>query len=453
MVDFPYLPQTDEDRRNMLEKIGVQTIDELIDNAIPRDIQFDGKLPISDGLSDIEVEKILGSLASENRAAKMKNFIGGGAYNMYVPAPVDEIVSRPEFYTAYTPYQPEVSQGTLTAIFEFQTMMTALTAMDISNASMYDGASATAEAAILAMHSTKRKRVIYSQGLNPLYVEVLRTYIHGFDVELVPLPLSGGSVDISALEKLVDENTACVIIQNPNFFGVVEDGGAFADIIHSKGAVYIVSIPDPMSLGIITPPGDYGADVAVGEAQQFGNYVSYGGPYIGFFTAKKEFLRSMPGRIIGMTQDVDGKRGFVMVFQTREQHIRRARATSNICTNQQLCALRATVYLALLGARGFSAISKLLFDRAHYLAERLAEIDGISLLFDAPFFREFAVKIPGEASEVVETLARKNIIPGLNLGRFYPSMKDVLLLASSDLYGKDDIDELVDSLKRYWNEI
>ncbi|MCD6594723.1 aminomethyl-transferring glycine dehydrogenase subunit GcvPA [bacterium] len=453
MADFPYLPQTDENRRDMLKRIGVDSIDELIDDAIPKEIQFDAKLPLPDGLSDIEIERIIASLADKNRAAKMKNFIGGGAYEMYVPATVDEIAGRPEFYTAYTPYQPEVSQGTLTAVFEFQSMMATLTGMKVANASMYDGASATAEAAILALHSTKRKRVIYSQGLNPLYLEVLRTYIHSFDVELVPVPSSSGTTDVSALEKLVDENTACVIVQNPNFFGIVEDGKQFADIIHSVGAIYIVAIPDPMSLGIIAPPGDYDADVAVGEAQQFGNYISYGGPYIGFMTAKKELIRSMPGRIIGMTKDVDGKRGFVMVFQTREQHIRRARATSNICTNQQLCALRATVYLALLGAKGFSTLSKLLFDRAHYLAEKLTEISGISLLFDAPFFREFAIKIPGKASDVVETFARKNILPGINVGKFYSAMEDVLLISSSDLYAKDDIDELVESMKKYWNEI
>ncbi len=447
-MDFPYLPLTEKDRREMLERIGVSSIDELLAKAVPPDIQFTGKLPIPDGLSEVEVEKILTEISSQNPGASMKKFIGGGSYDMYVPAVVDEISGRPEFYTAYTPYQPEVSQGTLTAVFEYQSMMTALTGMEVSNASMYDGASAAAEAAILSIHKTKRKRVLYSQALNPLYLNVLRTYLQGFEVELVPVPMSGGQTDHEALAKMVDDNAACFILQNPNFFGVIEDGAKFGDSVHAAGALFIVVVADPFSLGILTPPGEYDADVVVGEAQQFGNYVSYGGPYLGFFTARKQFIRTMPGRIVGLTKDVDDKRGFVMIFQTREQHIRRARATSNICTNQQLCALRATVYLALLGAKGFAAMSNLLFNRAHYLAGQLTEIEGISLLFDAPFFREFAIRLPGKASLFVESFARKNILPGLDVGKFIPSMEDVLLVAVSDKYSKADMDEFIQELKR-----
>ena len=447
MADIPYLPLTDADREKIFRRLGIGSIKELIDRAVPPEVQYKGKLPIPDGLSYHEVEKVVGELSEQNSAARMKIFAGGGAYQMYVPAVVDEISSRPEFYTAYTPYQPEVSQGTLTAIFEFQSMITAITGMEIANASMYDGASATAEAAILSIHRTKRKKILYSQGLNPLYLEVLRTYLHGFGAELVPVPLEKGTTDVSALDNLLDESVACFILQNPNFFGVVEDGFAFAEKIHSVGALFVVVVADPMSLGILTPPGEYGADVVAGEAQQFGNYLNFGGPYLGFFAAKRQFLRSMPGRIIGMTEDVDGRRGFVMVLQTREQHIRRARATSNICTNQQLCALRATVYLALLGERGFRQIARILHDRAHYMAEKLTQIPGVELMYDAPFFREFAVKLPIDAGQVVNSLSREGIIPGINLGRFYSPMKDVLLVASSDLYGKEDIDELTERIR------
>jgi len=263
----------------------------------------------------------------------------------------------------------------------------------------------------------------------------------------VPVPLEMGTTDASALDNLLDDSVACFILQNPNFFGVVEDGFGFAEKIHSVGALFVVVVADPMSLGILTPPGEYGADVVAGEAQQFGNYLNFGGPYLGFFAAKRQFLRSMPGRIIGMTEDVDGRRGFVMVLQTREQHIRRARATSNICTNQQLCALRATVYLALLGERGFRQIARILHDRAHYMAEKLTQIPGVELMYNAPFFREFAVKLPVDAGQVVDSLSREGIIPGINLGRFYSPMKDVLLVASSDLYGKEDIDELTERIR------
>ncbi len=445
MSDFPYMPQSDAERQEMLSRIGVRSIDELLDKAmggVPRC----NALPIPKGLSELEVEPILEGLSAENPAASMKVFAGAGAYDMYVPAVVDEISARPEFYTAYTPYQAEASQGTLTAIFEFQSIIAGLLRMDIANASMYDGASATAEAAVLAIHHTRRRKVLYSQALHPLYVEVIRTYLQGFGVEFVPVPILGGTTDVEALRRLVDENTACFILQNPNFFGIVEDGPAFADVVHAVGALYVVCVADPMSLGVLAPPGDYGADVVAGEGQQFGNYLSFGGPYLGFFAARSQFLRAMPGRIVGMTKDVEGRRGFVMVFQTREQHIRRARATSNICTNQQLCALRATVYLALLGKDGFRRLSKLLFDRAHYLAQRLSQIDGVSLLFQKPFFREFAIKLPKRAGVLVEELVRRGIIPGVDVGRLIPAMDDVLLVAASDKYDKSDMDELCDAL-------
>jgi len=260
----------------------------------------------------------------------------------------------------------------------------------------------------------------------------------------VELPLDNGKTRKEELSKIIDDETACFVIQNPNFFGVVEDCSGIADIVHSRGALFIVCIADPMSLGMLKPPGEYGADVVAGEGQQFGNYLYYGGPYLGFFAARRDFLRQMPGRIIGMTKDVEGRRGFVMTFQTREQHIRRAKATSNICTNQQLCALRATIYLALLGEHGFKYLSKLLFDRAHYLAEKLSEIEGVSLLYDAPFYREFAVKLPKNAEEVVHKACEKGVMPGIALGKIIDGMENVLLVASSDKYGKKDMDEMVE---------
>lgn len=454
MNSFSFLPNTDDDRRIMLEKLGFSSIRELLKEMVPKELLYKTELPMPKGLSEIEVSQILDRLASKNIASQMKQFIGGGAYDMFVPAAVDEISSRPEFYTAYTPYQPEVSQGTLTAVFQFQSMIAGITGMDVANASMYDGASAVAEAAILAIHRTGRKKILVSSGINPFYLQVIKSYIHGYGVETIEIPLSPGTETCSqgqtcpeTLGKLIDDNTACFILQNPNFFGIIEDGTIFAELVHKKGALYIITIQDPMSLGILKPPREYDADVVCGEAQQFGNYLNFGGPYLGFFAARKEFTRQMPGRIVGQTNDIDGNRGFVMTFQTREQHIRRAGATSNICTNQQLCALRATVYLALLGSKGFKYLSKLLFDRAHYLASKLNEINNISLLYNGHFFREFALELPVNAEELIHSAADSNYLPGLALGKIFPGMDNVLLTAVSDKNNREDMDQMVKIIK------
>ncbi len=448
MHSFPYLPLSETDRKEMLDKLGFSSFQELIDRAVPKDVHCCGLLPIPEGISEIEAEAHMAQLAAKNRASAFVTFAGAGAYDMYVPASIDELSNRPEFYTAYTPYQPEVSQGTLTAIFQFQSMMTRLTGMEVCNASMYDGASAAAEAAILSIHQTGRKKILYSEGLNPFYIDVIRTYLHGFDVELVPVPLKNGCTDAQTLENLIDENTACFMLQNPNFFGIVENGFAYADVIHAKGALFVTVVADALSFGKIVPPGEYGADVCAGEAQQFGNYISFGGPYIGFLAAKKQFIRAMPGRIIGMTKDIEGKRAFTMIFQTREQHIRRAKATSNICSNQQLCGLRASIYLALVGKHGLEKLSNLVCDRAHYAADKLCAIKGVKLLFDAPFYREFAIQLPCNANRVVELCCEDGVLAGVPVGRYIKGFENILLVALSDKTDSAAIDMLVNSIEK-----
>lgn len=450
MPSFPYLPNSETDRKKMLSRIGVNSVEELIDKAVPKELQYKGSLPIPPSMDEVFVQRLLTEIAEKNDGAKLKCFAGGGAYAMFVPAAVDEISARPEFYTAYTPYQPEVSQGTLTAIFEFQSMITALTGMDVANASMYDGASATAEAIIMALHHNEgRKDILFSQAVNPLYLEVIKTYLSGFDVNFIQIPIRDGRTDIFYLDKLLSTHSSpvCLLVQNPNFYGVIENMENFAERIHKAGGLFVVAVVDPTSLGILEPPGKYGADIVSGEAQQFGNYLNFGGPYLGFLASKSEFIRKMPGRIVGMTSDVEGHRGFVMVFQTREQHIKRAKATSNICTNQQWCALRATIYLSLLGEEGFRKNSMLLFNRAHYFANELGKIPNVSIMFKSPFYREFAVKLPKKASDVIEIMAQRGILAGVDLGRFVPAMEDVMLVSASDIYGKSDIDEYTQILK------
>lgn len=431
-----YIPVNEKEREEMLKVIGA-SIEEIF-STIPENIRFKGKLPIPSGISELEVRKILKELGKKNR--ELIIFAGLGAYDHYIPAVIDTIISRPEFYTAYTPYQPEVSQGTLQAIYEYQSMICELTKMDVSNASIYDGATALAEAVWMANAITGKKKSILSRGINPLYIEVIKTYSQFLELDFADIDKNGNTI---IDEKKLDDNTSCFVIQNPNFLGIIEDVLKIEKIVHSKNILFIVSF-DPVSLGILAPPGDYNTDIATAEAQSLGLPLNFGGPYLGIFTAKKDFARSMPGRIIGKTTDVDGKEGFVMTLQTREQHIRREKATSNICTNQQLCALSAALYLAIMGKEGIYEVAYQSLQKAHYLEEELSK-RGIKRVFNSPFFREFAVKVP-ELDKKYEKCIIQGILPGIKIERFNKDWKDLLLIAVTEKRTKEEIDTLVELL-------
>jgi len=430
----------------MLGTIGVDSIEALFAD-IPETVRFpDLDLPAP--LSEMEVARLLQDL-SELDADLGHNacFLGAGAYRHFVPAAVDHILRRGEFYTAYTPYQPEVSQGTLTSIYEYQTMICQLTGMDVANASMYDGASALAEAALMAARVTRRDSIVVSSAVHPEYREVVRTYTQGIglpiqDVSYLP---GEGTTDLDVLAKQVNQDTACVILQYPNFFGCLEGLEAAAEIAHEQGALLVVAA-DPIALGMLKPPGELGADIVVGEGQSLGSPLQFGGPYLGFFACRQRYMRRMPGRLIGMTTDTEGRRSFVMTLQAREQHIRREKATSNICTNEALVALAATVYLALMGKQGLRKAAELSYHKAHYAARRIAEIEGFDLAFSRPFFKEFAVKTPLPPAEINARLLEHHIIGGYDLGQAYPELGQAMLLCVTEMNPKDEIDRLVDAL-------
>ncbi len=428
-----YIPVNEKEREEMLKVIGA-SIEEIF-STIPENVRFKGELPVPDGISEIEVRRLLKEIGGKNK--ELVIFAGLGAYDHYIPAVIDTIISRPEFYTAYTPYQPEVSQGTLQAIYEYQSMICELTKMDVSNASIYDGATALAEAVWMGNAITGKKKVILSKGINPFYIEVIKTYSQFLELEFLELDENGMTI---IDEKKIDDNTACVVLQNPNFLGIIEDVFKIEKTVHSKNVLYIVSF-DPISLGILIPPGDYNADIATAEGQSLGLPLNFGGPYLGIFTAKKDFIRFMPGRIIGKTTDAEGKEGFVMTLQTREQHIRREKATSNICTNQQLCALTAAVYLAIMGKQGIYEVAYQSLQKAHYLEEELS-MRGIKRVFNSPFFREFVVKVPG-LNDKYNRCINEGILPGIKMEKFVPEWKDYLLIAVTEKRNKEEIDKFV----------
>src|SRR5436309_5411197 len=431
----------------MLDAIGVASVDELF-SEIPEAVRLSRPLDLPAGLSEQEVYEHLASLAARNRHADEEiTFIGAGMYDHYVPAIVDSIILRSEFLTPYTPYQPEISQGTLQVMFEFQTAISELTAMPVSNAGLYEGPSSVAAAGYLAKLETGRRRFVVSRGLHPHSREALETYSAGYGTEVVEAPLADGITDPAALDAAVDDDTAAVFLQYPNFLGAIEDVEALAPVAKSTGALLVVSTDAP-TLGILRPPGELGADVVVGEGQPLGNRLDYGGPSFGFFAARDEFIRRMPGRIAGETTDVDGRRGFVLALQTREQHIRREKATSNICTSQALNALAAVVHLAWLGKRGFVELGELLVRRTAYARERLAAVEGVELLHEAPAVREFAVRLEAPVPAVLDRLADEGIAGGCWLGREYDEYEDGLLVAITERRSRDDIDRLADALER-----
>jgi glycine dehydrogenase subunit 1 len=443
-----YTSATDADRAAMLEAIGVASVDELFAD-IPEGLRLDRALDLPDGLSETEVFDRFAALAGRNADADSEVcFLGAGMYDHYVPALVDAIISRSEFLTPYTPYQPEVSQGGLQVMFEFQTAISELTGLPVANASLYEGPSSVASAAYLALATRKgRTKLVVSRGLHPHSRATLMTYARGFGAEVVEVGLGGGLTDAGELAGALDDTTAAVFVQNPNFLGAIEDLEALAGAAHDAGALCVAAV-DALTLGILRSPGECGVDVAVGEGQQLGNRLDFGGPSFGFFAATEEHLRRMPGRIAGETTDADGRRGFVLALQTREQHIRREKATHNICTSQALNALAGTIYLAWLGRRGIVELGELLVRRTAYAREALAAIDGVELLHDAPVAREFAVTLDAPVAEVLDRVAEDGIAAGYPLGRDYPEHENGLLVAITERRSRDDIDRLADALGR-----
>ena len=442
---FYLIPNTEEDRKEMLSVIGVESFEELLSN-VPQELLNADFSDLEKGLSEYEVSELLKGLANGNmHSGEAVSFLGGGAYDHFVPSVIGEIISRSEYLTAYTPYQPEVSQGTLQAIFEYQSMICALTGMDVANASMYDGASALAEAGLLACGHMKRKKLVISSTVNQAHRDVVKTYIQGSDIELVFVPFENGVTDIEALRSLVDAETAAVMLQTPNFFGCIEDAEEAAKIAHENGSLFIVSA-DPISLGILNKPGEYGADIVVGEGQSLGSPTQFGGPYLGIFAAKMDLVRRMPGRITGQTWDLDGNRGYVLTLQTREQHIRRERATSNICTNQGIVMLSAAIYMSLMGKEGIYKVAELSTQKSHYLAEQINELSGFEVMFDSPFFKEFAVKTPVDPSKIIESLLKDNIFAGIDFSGFDYGIDNGLLICVTEKRTKEEMDRFVELL-------
>jgi glycine dehydrogenase subunit 1 len=442
-----YTSATDADRREMLAEIGASSIVELFAD-LPPEVRLDDELALAPGLAESEVYDRLAALARRNADAEQELcFIGAGMYDHYVPALVDAVTQRSEFLTPYTPYQPEVSQGHLQAMFEFQTAMSELTALPVANAALYEGPSSVASAAYLAIGATGRKRFVVSRGVHPHSRETLATYSEGYGAEIAEVGLRDGVTDAAALAEAMDEGVAAVFFQTPNFLGAVEDVAALAEQAREAGALVVVAV-DPMTLGVLKPPGECGADIALGEGQPLGGRLDYGGPSFGFFCATEEHIRRMPGRIAGETVDVDGRRGFVLALQTREQHIRREKATHNICTAQALNALGGIVYLSWLGKRGLVELGELLARRTAYARDRLAGVDGVELIHDAPTVREFAIRLDAPVGEVLDRCAQDGIAAGYSLGREYREFENGLLVAITERRSRADIDRLADTLGR-----
>lgn len=441
----PYLSHTEGDIKKMLEVIGVSSIDELF-NDIPESMRMKNGLDLPKSKSEVEVRKIVGGMAAKNLTpAFIPSFLGAGVYDHYIPSIIPAITSRSEYYTAYTPYQPEVSQGTLQYIFEFQTMICDLTGMDVANASVYDQSNAVVEAAIMCANVAKKKKVIVSETLNPSSREVLKTYAHAQNLEVVTIPHKDGETDIEKLKSEMSDEVAAVIVQSPNFFGIIEDAKSIGEVAHTgKKTAFVMSV-DPISLGILKKPSELGADVVIGEGQALGINMSFGGPYLGFMAVKEKFMRKMPGRIVGQTTDRNGKRCWVMTLTAREQHIRREKATSNICSNQGLNTLAASIYMCTMGKNGLKKVAEQCIQKSHYLQKKLEE-KGLKLKYNKPFFKEFVVT--GLSSEEQsKKLFEKNIIGGLGIDRFFKDEKDSIMFAVTEKRTKEEMDALAEYLE------
>jgi glycine dehydrogenase subunit 1 len=440
-----YIPTTSAEQREMLRTIGVESIEDLL-AKVPQKARLSRPLQIPPALAEHELLASMRALAAQNADADSHVcFLGGGSYDHFVPLVINHMILRGEFLTAYTPYQPEASQGTLRSIYEYQTMIAELTGMDVANASIYDGGSSLAEAALMAHSVTQRDELVLTAALNPLHRRVVATYCDGPGLRLRDCPAPDGVIDLDAARRLVTGKTAALVLQTPNFYGCLEDVAAAPTIAHEAGALLIVAA-DPFNLGVLEAPGKLGADIVVGEGQGLGVPMSFGGPNLGVFATRNELVRRMPGRLVGVTVDRDGERGFVLTLQTREQHIRRAKATSNICTNVALCALMATVYLATMGKQGLVRAGELSMAKAHYAARRLTEIPGVSLRFSSPFFKEFALALPKPPERVVARLLRDKILAGVPLKTFDRKLANVLLVAVTERRTKAEIDRFAEVL-------
>ncbi|MGF7185087.1 glycine dehydrogenase subunit 1 [Desulfitispora alkaliphila] len=439
-----YIPHTEADRKEMLAKIGIESKEQLFDQ-IPNSVKFEGELNLPAGISELELKRLMKEINLKNGdTERFNSFLGAGTYEHYIPSVVGHILQRSEFYTAYTPYQPEISQGTLQVIYEFQSLICELTGMDVANASMYDGASAAAEAVFMACGQTKNNKVVISTTVHPEYRQVVNTYAATKGIEVVEVGMKDGTTDLDALAGVMDDDVAAVLFQQPNFFGCLEDTEEINKIVKQKGSKrLLVPIVDPISLGILRPPADYGADIVVGDAQGFGNSMSYGGPHVGFFAVTKKLVRKIPGRVAGRTVDKDGKPGFVLTLQAREQHIRRDKATSNICSNQALAALAATIAMVTLGKQGIQDLASQCIKKANYTLERLCKLKGVERAFTKPIFKEFVVKTEDNIDNTNKQLLKNNIIGGLNIGCFYSELNNHALLCVTEVKSKQQIDELI----------
>lgn len=440
-----YTQITDEQRGQMLEAIGVESVEDLF-STIPKEYRLKGDLKVPRGVSELELLRDTQALAAKNRdCTRQVCFLGGGAYDHFIPTVVDAMAAQSEFLTAYTPYQAEASQGMLQLFFEFQTMICSLTGMEVSNASLYEGASAAAEAVMMALSTTDRTRVVVAESVHPDTRRVLKTYLGELDATIVEAPCRDGVVDEAALTGLLNDQTACVVVQSPNFYGLIERLDRIIPAAQAAGGLAIVST-DPIACGMLKPPGELGADIVVGEGQALGIPLQYGAPYLGLIATREKYLRKLPGRIVGQTVDREGKRGFCLALQTREQHIKRERATSNICTNQGLFAVRASVYMSAMGRQGIGKVANQCFDKAHYAAAAIANLKGYELAFAAPFFKEFTVRTTRGVDKVLATCRERGILGGVALAKFDGKYKDCFLVAVTEKRTKQEIDNLVAAL-------
>jgi glycine dehydrogenase subunit 1 len=436
-----YLPGIEADERIMLDSIGANSIEDLFKD-IPNELRLNRELNLGKPLSEIELAEHMKGLSKLNKSTdELVCFLGAGAYDHYIPSIVKHLAMRSEFYTAYTPYQPEISQGTLQVIFEYQTMICSLTGMDVTNASMYDGATACVEAAMMAVESARRDSIVVSKTVHPEVRRVLKSYMKFRDVEVIEVDMADGVTDVDMLKTLVSNKTAGVIVQSPNFFGVIEDLTEIEKITHENKAV-LIDYVDPISLGILKSPADYGVDIVVGEGQSLGSSLSFGGPYIGFLATNSKLMRKMPGRIVGQSNDVDGKRAFVLTLQAREQHIRRYKATSNICSNQGLNALMAAIYMTTMGKKGIREVAELCTKKAHYAMKQLTKSGNFKPLFNKPFFKEFAIESTKDVSMLNNELLNHGILGGYELQKDYPDLKNGLLICVTEKRTKEQIDKL-----------
>ncbi len=444
-----YIPHTESETQEMLSSCKLSNLDDLF-KSIPTQLKLNRELNIPPALSEQRLIKHFDKLGAKNLpVGQALSFLGAGCYQHHTPAAVSAIISRSEWVTPYTPYQPEISQGTLKAIFEYQTMICELTDMEVSNASHYDGATATAEAALMAIHKTRRNTIVAAGTLHPEYRDTIETILKPRNQHLIQIPfMEDGRIDIQALKDAVTEETAGVIVQSPNFFGVIENLDEVEAIAHDKKAFFIVAVPEPTSLGILKGPGSFGADIVTAEGQAFGSGLNYGGPNLGIFTSREKYLRAMPGRIVGETVDTDGKRGYVLTMSTREQHIRREKATSNICSNEALLATNAAIYLSLLGKEGLRRLAEINLSNAEYLKSELAKIDGVTLAFGGPTFNEFVISVNTDTDALCGALVKEKIFAGVPLECWYPELKNHLLVCTTECHDKDDIDHFVDTLKK-----